>query len=1678
MLMAQPYNNEWIDYSKTYYKFKLGSGGLYRINQSNLPVNLQSVPAEQFQLWRNGKEISIYTSAATGILPSSGYIEFWGQKNDGKPDKALYKNQANQFSDALSLETDTAAYFLTINTAPNARLTDAVNNVAGNILPPEPYFLYTYQNNIQTMINRGRASYFGQYVYSSTYDIGEWWSSGDIYPASPLNINPGNLFVAPTGPAGVVSFSAAGNSYLGSNRTVSMEINGTQVINQPLPSLNAAIFSNNSIPLTLINNPTPTFTILDNNGDKNDRIVCGFISLTYPRQFNFGGSSNFEFSLPATATGNYLEISNFTWGGLNAPVLYDLTNGKRYAANTALPNVLRFALPPGSSERNLVLVSEDPSNIITITNLAGRNFISFASGVNQGNYLIISNKILTGIPLSGAVKNYADYRSSAAGGNYNSKVYDIDELTDQFAFGIKKHPLAVKNFLQYARNNFSVKPAFAFLIGKAVSYDEAKQNEGSPYIDRLDLVPTFGWPASDNILASDNLEPIAAMPIGRLAAISSEEVQIYLDKVKEYELQQASTLQTIANKAWMKTNVHVTGANDAALDLSLTSHLNNYRTIIQDTLFGGNVYSFNKTSTGTATPITDALMTSLFNNGISLLNYFGHSSATVLDYNLNSPYDYNNKGKYPVFLINGCDAGNIYSFDTARLSLISSLSEKFVLAKDRGAIAFIASTHFGVENYLDVYDQGFYKSLAGKGYNGPVANNMIDGVKYLLSVPYDSITKTLHGEETILHGDPAIRINACTKPDFVIEEPQVFINPTFVSVADNSFDVKCFFYNIGMATGKFVSVLIKRQYPDGSIDTLLSQQLPSIRYIDSVALTVPIIASRDKGENKLIISIDNSSKYDELSETNNTVTKSFFIYEDELKPVYPYNFAIVNKPNIKLVASTANPVSTSRAYTMEIDSTELFNSSIKKTQTIVSVGGILEFDPGIIFSDSMVYYWRVAPVPEDGNYRWNNSSFIYLPGSNYGYNQSHLYQHLKSTGDRIFIDSFSRRWNYKDILSSLTLINSIFPVSGKDDADFQVQINGLTVTAAACLGHSVIFNLFDPVTLQPYFNQTVPSTNGSGNYGLFYGSSDDCIKQGSEHNFEFSYLDTTGRRKMRDFMDWIPNGLLVTARIILDAPYDQNPFAPTWKADEAVYGPGNTLYQRLKDAGFNDLDSFYYPRTWVFNYKKNVPSYAGESKLSAGLFDQVFYNRTITSADSLGFISSPVFGPANAWKQVKWRGSSLDSKAGDKATIDVTGITASGVSTILYTLNNTQQDFDISTVNAATYPYIQLKMRNSDSINLTPYQLRYWRILYDPVPEGALAANILYTFKDTVALGQTEDIAIAFKNISEVSFADSILVNMTVFDAGNNAIPQPAIKLKQLKPGDTAVIKYSIDTRNLSGLNNLFIDVNPDNNQPEQYHFNNFLYKNFAVNIDNFKPVLDVTFDGMHILNNDIVSAQPHITIKMKDESSFLLLDDTSLMTVQLQYPDGNLRRFYFSTDTLLFTPPSSAADNIATVDFTPYLTDDGQYQLIVTGKDKTGNTAGNISYTVSFQVYNKPMITNLFNYPNPFTTSTAFVFTITGSEVPQNLRIQILTITGKIVKEITKAELNDLHIGRNITGYKWDGTDQYGQKLANGVYIYRVLTNLNGKGLDKFGTFDKNGSTIDTDKYFNKGYGKMYLMR
>ena len=161
---------------------------------------------------------------------------------------------------------------------------------------------------------------------------------------------------------------------------------------------------------------------------------------------------------------------------------------------------------------------------------------------------------------------------------------------------------------------------------------------------------------------------------------------------------------------------------------------------------------------------------------------------------------------------------------------------------------------------------------------------------------------------------------------------------------------------------------------------------------------------------------------------------------------------------------------------------------------------------------------------------------------------------------------------------------------------------------------------------------------------------------------------------------------------------------------------------------------------------------------------------------------------------------------------------------------------------------------------------------------------------------------------------------------------------------------------------------------------------------------------------------------------------------------------------------------NKAEIGFDGNFKTDVVYKLVVQATDATNNRSGDKDYRISFEVINKSTLTEVMNYPNPFSTSTRFVFTLTGNEIPEVFTIQILTISGKVVREITKAELGPINIGRNISEYALDGRDEFGDPLGNGVYLYRVITKIAGSEIEKRST--------DADRFFHKGFGKMYLMR
>jgi hypothetical protein len=565
---------------------------------------------------------------------------------------------------------------------------------------------------------------------------------------------------------------------------------------------------------------------------------------------------------------------------------------------------------------------------------------------------------------------------------------------------------------------------------------------------------------------------------------------------------------------------------------------------------------------------------------------------------------------------------------------------------------------------------------------------------------------------------------------------------------------------------------------------------------------------------------------------------------------------------------------------------------------------------------------------------------------------------------------------------------------------------------------------------------------------------------------EFSSADIASFNELASFIsDSVPAGYHVLAYS------HRNHNGQIWPAN---------LRNAFDSIGSGVVDSLKMNTPYIIFGDKGMTPGSAHEVTGDTITDKINLQDSMVTRWKEGYVQSELIGPASQWGSLHWRQHSADAVPSDSIKLSVIGYTYTGLSqTLISGLPPDSGDINnlASRINAGTWPYLKLIAYMKDETNHTPAQMDCWRVLYTGVPETALNPSQYYHFfKDTVEEGQTIHFAVATENISPYNM-DSLLIKYWILDKDHNIHQLGSFRHRQHPAGDILMDSISKSTEGLVGLNSLWIEVNPNFDQPEQYHFNNLGEVYFYVKQDRTNPILDVTFDGVHILDGDIVSAKPEIQVMLKDENRFLLLNnkntDTSYFKVWIVPPGSSTpQRIYFHSggQEIMQFIPATSSENRSHIIYHPIFPVDGTYKLIVRAKDKSQNESGDNDYEISFEIINKSTITAIMNWPNPFSTATHFVFTLTGSSVPSFFMIQIMTVTGKVVKEISLDELGPIHVGSNITEYAWDGKDNYGDRLANGVYLYRVITKIGETSIEKLST--------DADQFFTKGFGKMYLIR
>jgi hypothetical protein len=113
----------------------------------------------------------------------------------------------------------------------------------------------------------------------------------------------------------------------------------------------------------------------------------------------------------------------------------------------------------------------------------------------------------------------------------------------------------------------------------------------------------------------------------------------------------------------------------------------------------------------------------------------------------------------------------------------------------------------------------------------------------------------------------------------------------------------------------------------------------------------------------------------------------------------------------------------------------------------------------------------------------------------------------------------------------------------------------------------------------------------------------------------------------------------------------------------------------------------------------------------------------------------------------------------------------------------------------------------------------------------------------------------------------------------------------------------------------------------------------------------------------------------------------------------------------------------------------DGRHSITVKGWDMYNNSGEG---TVNFEVVNGSVtkVQNLYNYPNPFSNTTHFVFEHNHPGEALKAQVNIYSTSGYLVRTINQ---NFTPEGSRTIEITWDGTGDNGAKLPAGVYVYRM---------------------------------------
>ncbi|MCU7495082.1 MAG: type IX secretion system sortase PorU [Ignavibacteria bacterium] len=731
-----------------WFRFEAPAEGIYKINASFLRaqgLDPALIDPKTLKIYNNGGKMlpeRLDVNVADDLVENAVYLS--KSVDDGKfndDDFILFYGRGNQFFDYDTVTQKVQRYFhlfsnsnyfwLTFGKDASKKMQEVQN------LKQNPDFLQTttkayasFEDDTHKVLNSGKL-YVGDQFDETT--------PSRTYRTDLNNIVSGSTIKYKFNFVNRSDYSALISLQENSTLILNAYINGTGVSNLATDDYAISQVFNATYKSVLPDDKSMLkFTYKPNVGSQSAGYL-NYFEIYYDMQLTAKNESILFYSVDSTGVDEF-RLNGFRGSGIEVFDITDCANLKRITDSNRSGGDCSFrSIVSRSRLSKFMAVGPDayktPGKLTEIGN-------SNVHATNEAKYIIISHKNF--IDQANRLKAFKESESKF---RISTSVVDVDQIFNEFSCGMRDVS-AIRNFIRYAYDNWTVKPEYVLLLGDGnYDYKNVLSSEESfiiPYESDNSFHNMDTYVSDDFYATVSGNDNVLDLAIGRINALTPADAKAAVDKIIDYETKSDPGLWRNLVTMVADDNYKSDGWDGAAHATQSETISTEYvpKTFDQNKIYE-EFYPTVATGTGRRKPAVNQAIIKAVNDGTLILNWIGHGNPEVWSHeyifekSVTIPQLVNNK--YFFLVAATCDFGR---YDEPG---VQSSTEMMLLKPDGGSIgAFTSSrTVYSLDNfalaksfYMNLFrtDSTGYVQPVGKSYYATkMNNNAVNDLKFYLS---------------------------------------------------------------------------------------------------------------------------------------------------------------------------------------------------------------------------------------------------------------------------------------------------------------------------------------------------------------------------------------------------------------------------------------------------------------------------------------------------------------------------------------------------------------------------------------------------------------------------------------------------------------------------------------------------------------------------------------------------------------------------------------------------------------------------------------------------------------------------------------------------------------------------------------------------------------------------------